>query len=45
MISYLKSAFGPNFRRGTADFRARVAYTAQPAVATAQWIHGPNPTR
>jgi hypothetical protein len=43
MISYLKSAFGPNPWRGPVGLTARTAYTAQPAGATAQGTHGRAP--
>jgi hypothetical protein len=37
-ISYLKSAFEPNFWRSPAGLRSRAACAAQLADATAQWI-------
>jgi hypothetical protein len=40
MISYLKSAFGPNLQRNLAGLTARVA---QPASAVAQRICGRAP--
>jgi hypothetical protein len=43
MISYLKSAFGLNPRRGPASLTARAACSAQPAGAAAQRNHGRAP--